>query len=267
MDRCEKFSGATNAFASVVENARAGRLKYDGARARACLDALSKLSCAAGSLAQFDGHLACEGAIEGTVPAGGACLESSECEDGGRCNKSACPADQACCEGVCEPRRRAGSRAPCASSSECSAGEHCQEGEAGRTCQPPIARGEPCTGLDTCVVGTSCRGAPGRRTCAPLAKDGEPCESLADCASLGSHCAAGEKVCRPRASVGAPCSHPGGCVGLTACVNGRCENLPAPGEACTERSDDPALAPSTGCTIGRCENGQCTVPAAPPACR
>jgi hypothetical protein len=84
---------AANFDAQLLADVQAGRTKYDGKAAAACLDALRSQSC------NYSNQLSetpqtCKDAFKGTVADNGACYEDTECVSGscsaGSCSGSGC---------------------------------------------------------------------------------------------------------------------------------------------------------------------------------
>ena len=126
----------------------AGLATYDGARARACLDAVSALPCST-----WGGPFGnvpipqCDGVYTGTLPAGSACATSGECTS-----------------------------------------DYCGNAPAGGpACAAPVMLGESCE-LAPCVAGLACvsHSSGGPRTCGHAFADGESCLDNPDCTS--GHC-------------------------------------------------------------------------------
>jgi Dickkopf N-terminal cysteine-rich region len=236
-----------------------GRLRFDGERARECLDALAERSCDLTSESNRVPPDACLGVLTGTLPDGEACTDDAQCiarqcdkpvcntacctgtcvgeaaparaKDGESCEATACEAGLFCDPDVqtCAPLRAR--EAFCASGEECGYGLACVQGA---TCEVLPALGQSCSG--PCRDrGTTC-GSSG--TCVEVALAGEACQTSADCASV-YRCDAGKR-CVAGAAVGAQCT-----------VNQRCADA---GAIC----DIPEFEATGTCVLPRPDGGSCT---------
>src|SRR5262249_49181842 len=97
-----------------------GKIKYDDAAAKACVDAFASLSC---DSAETTGHEldVCDRVYVGTAQEGAVCVLDGECVTD-NCVRAACPG--ACCMGTCgPPRTLPGPNMPC--SILCAEGAYC----------------------------------------------------------------------------------------------------------------------------------------------
>jgi hypothetical protein len=144
---CRSDLGANPNFTATQALVADGTVKYDGYKARACLDVLAALSCAewagGNSLDRFPN---CDGILVGAGPAG-----------------SACASDAVCASGRCSSDPNTGGSLSCVA---------------------PAQRGESCE-LAPCAAGLSCVLGPsgGPRTCGDPFPDGASCSFDADCAT------------------------------------------------------------------------------------
>lgn len=201
------FCGVDDRIADRAAGVAAGRLAFDGVKAKACVDALNAyrpLDCW-GPAADFEADLerllvTCDGVLAANVAVGGACVLAEECVNG------FCGADGETCPGVCRPNRRGGE--------ECSGSEPCVEGLAcvGQRCVAIASEGGACTASAGCGPALWCQD--GR--CAKALVEGDACDPAA------SHCDPAT-YCHP-----APNTNPGG----------RCQARVAAGGACRIGSKD-----------------------------
>ena len=90
-------------YDTLVADVASGKVLYDPAQGRACVDATNTLPCTRTALAATNPALAsCDAVFNGTVAAGGACFFDEECAGGGNCqiDYTSCPSGE-CCPGSC----------------------------------------------------------------------------------------------------------------------------------------------------------------------
>jgi hypothetical protein len=284
---CDAAFGAAyrNAASPAYDQAIArGTVTFDGAQARACLEALEANPCTLSN--NGAAALACQAVFEGTLPAGGACSLNEECGAEQFCQfTTACP-------GTCQARRTSGQS--CTDERHCVGGLTCTDG----SCVAPPGVGAGCTDLGGCTLGSLCTGGQCRPhqevlvgteggACnlmtGPLCMDGLSCvvDSVgaggatfvcraavaagAECRlGIPAQCPVGQActetdamrldfdgVCAPVPSTeGAACDLSGCAEGLR-CVDEACVRIRENGEACTEASQ---------CASGQCNGSVCVAP-------
>jgi len=224
----------------------AGRIRFDGARAAACLREAS-LACQ-----PLD---SCSAAVVGLVPQGGAC-STTECAAGLTCDTSTCPStcqpfpcpgQQRLVDGGCGPFTRMGVSlgGACSESSPCDEQLRCLQGrcvwnraQEGAACDTTFVTERWCQEGLFCVGGRCSRGA------AP----GEKC-STNDLCRVDSFCGLdGGCVLPPHE--GAACVE-GQCASPLSCSAGTCRQSPSAGTRCVVDQD------CGGTTLLRCESGRC----------
>ena len=157
-----------------------GRVKYDGVKMAACLDAFNAQSCDTWKnpgMASPTDATACDGALTPLVPAGGACQQDGDCItgtcDGGDSGTvTGTPMDGTCAPMSTMPAPVATgascASAPCASTDYCdSTTVTCQKVKAaGESCDPSSSTSDSCasgncnttTGKCSCYVGCAVAG-------------------------------------------------------------------------------------------------------------
>ena len=236
-------------FVSLQALVAAGRIQYDGLKARTCLDEYDALTTCDRHVVNAPSFAAmCDEVLVGLVPEGGACFFDDECQNRGSCSgKTGCDdAFAECCAGTCT----AGATVVPAGG-DCSAPPaNCEEGT---TCVTSSG------GLATCVplavtVGASCASiacasslicdaqtktcrlpSPEGGACTP-GLNGLDCDDAHDFCDPTGHCTA-------RLAIGAPCTRAAqACVGWAACdaTTSTCVALPLVGQPCA--SGDSPLA-------------------------
>jgi hypothetical protein len=134
-------------FGLIPQKITAGTVKYDGTKAQACLNVISKLTC--------DGLLTrdqpeCLAAIDGTVALGGDCDLNEECK-----GSAICQSRTGTCPGQCVARFSAGQA--CSADGDCDDGLQCSSET--KLCVKPAAAGENCEyGSPPCGPGLLCLG-------------------------------------------------------------------------------------------------------------
>ena len=234
---------------TVVAGVKRGTIRYDGASARVCLDAIDT------DCADPIEPAACDNVFRGTVPAGGACVIDGECVNRGRCLKpDTCTV--ACCVGTCEavgaPIAIGGACDYPFSSTPCVAGAFCGN----RTCTARRPVGAACgSGPDECLDPAVCLYRPdgSGETCTVISSEpGAACVPGANfgCGRDDETCNATTSLCTKRAAPGGACQTYGDCVGYAYCdtAAGTCKARVALGQACDVRRASSALAGSSART-------------------
>lgn len=156
---------------TLIADVNNGTAKYDGDKAKECLDAFGSASCDHSAMSYRVGPAACNDIVTGTVADGGVCKNSIECISDS-CNVPT-NCGMACCAGTCNPTAppKAAIGAACPQGTACVDGAYCNAG----TCAALIASGQPCTADNQCAYGTLCAGATGSQTCTAAPKAGDAC--------------------------------------------------------------------------------------------
>jgi hypothetical protein len=212
----------------LLASLRSGRVVVDANRAAACLSTLRNAPC--DTIAAFtqstDAVLgpACSSFLVGQVPAGGSCVRSVECRDGGVC---------------------AGETAGC--------GSHCVPPS------PPHGFGEACPD-QSCLRGLVCRTTDaGEGHCGPALVEGTACLLTEDPCEYATWCRpdvpGGERATCSRIAAGTPCMASGQCPGRYMCLlapgktSGVCGAGHKAGEPCSIFGLDQTDGPSDDCSL------------------
>ncbi|MCC7538427.1 MAG: hypothetical protein IT379_19540 [Deltaproteobacteria bacterium] len=261
-------SGFENELDETLRRIAAGRVRYDGVRARACV---AQVATRCGG---FESEGACRGVFDGTVPLGGACESSEECAGDTYCEHEG--TSDGC--GVCAARAAIG--ASCASASCTNEVESdCSFESAEPTCvevryEGPVGEGSPCgtftTGADRtvihCATGHGCAESPsGGGTCVALPEADGPCGEDGQLCQDDQLCVAG--TCRAitvQRTEGAACDREALAVCDPAlrlsCEDGVCVRVGDGSEGSACAGDDLL---DIGCDAGLvCVDGLCRRPAA-----
>jgi hypothetical protein len=223
---------------NVIAAVYAGRVRYNGSNAHACLAAIAGNTCDKTDEIGRVTPRACLELIDGTVDHGGACMIDEECVSG-TCNNPGC--GQACCAGTCvgstpPSREPVAIGEPCSSSLQCVAGAYCDLFVSGECTALKLA-GVECYGQDECAYGLGCTSdASGFDTCKPLPAVGQPCP-YGDCRDDGTVCdtSLATPACVQVGLPPAPCTSNWQCSPYYRCdlALGQCAKLPGLNEGCS----------------------------------
>jgi hypothetical protein len=291
--KCGEFPDKASCALSVTSNlgqlqadVATGKVTYDGAQARACLDSLSAAAAAGNQLfvsswsigvdgCRFSGArerppAACALAFVGNVAEGGVCFVGLECASQ-NCALVHC-STAACCAGTCAPAESPiGSVAvggACTSIDQCVPDAFCGDvpGGTGAVCSALQPAGAACPTEVECEAGTVCYGGSttnGQLSCVKPPGEGEPCTDFT-CDLRTDFCDPTTLKCTPRVAPGAACTPIGdeGCVHYARCdeTTSKCVARGKVGDPCDANASFPCLFNL------ECTNGACAVPAAPTVC-
>jgi hypothetical protein len=189
---------------AISDPPQAAGVNYDGAAAAKCLSAYTTAfsSCSLPKEADID---VCDSIYVGSVPEGGACVESDQCANDGYCELDASGA-QVCVNynGVPAPRGAAGD--VCWGTCEGDPSEPCAGPAPAPGSGPTGAYCYTADGLQ-CDFATS--------TCTTLPAVGEPCPNYY--CGAGAYCDDFSVTCREARPDGAPCEYG------SQCQSGECE--------------------------------------------
>lgn len=228
------------------------KAKYDGVKARQCLDALANRSCDLTSESARVEPTACREYVTGVAHADAACAADVECISQ-NCNVPTC--NMSCCQGTCVGDTKPGD-AKLGESCEintCVTGTHC-DGQT-TTCVALKPTGMACTSSAECDYGLSCTGTATARTCGTLPKLDEAC--TLQCRDIGTTCGATTQTCIAVGFAGAACNSSAECGAAYRCdATKHCAAGIALNAACTATdrcADDTAFCDiPTGMTMGTC---------------
>lgn len=256
-------------YETMGQDIASGKVIYDGAAARACIDTINEISsCARSTLAAIDLNPTCNKVFTGAVTAGGACFFNEECVGGGTCMIAGSCSSGQCCVGACGPPKViVPLGGDCSSSgTSCATGTVCVSDaiSGARSCQKPVVAGGTCTSSSVCAAGLYCDMG---STCQPLVPTGGACDPAmvesVDCDNSSDHCSNSTSLCTPRLPIGSPCVTTANlCVSYAACdqASGTCVQRPLVGAACS------LTGPS--CLAGSCDqtSGTCVLKPAAGVC-
>ncbi len=263
------FGNVDQAMASVDD----GRANYDADKAQDCIDAIGDaVSCE--PFTDFetgvdDNRSACNDVITGTVPVGGECWASDDCEGTGECDAQC--GDAACCAGTCvagtadlAPVAIGGDCS--ADGAECVAAGWCNDDGTNQTCVALGAEGAVCQGFSGCGVGLACDGFFGDGKCVKPAANGATCDpeqgfGLLSCARSDNWCDPADNTCKNKPVPGEACNvEDDNCIDYAYCNAGTCAAQPVAGEACVVDGDVDCMGDL------ECMNSVCVLPTPDPVC-
>lgn len=271
-DKASCVAASNPDIGQLSADVTAGRVRYDGKAAAACLDALRSLSCNYSDQGGQAELQACREVVSGAVAAGGVCYSGEECISGD-CGGELC-SGSGCCPGVCSPS--ASSAGPVPIGSDCSQdiagcvdGAFCSYSSMPPICQAKAAAGQPCdasSGSEECVAGTYCvASSASTGTCGTPPAEGQTCYPVTSgiaCDSSLDFCDEGTLKCIRKIPPGGACPWGVGCVDYAICSStGMCVAKGRAGDACDETN-------GPGC-LGSlyCYSGTCAFPPATPVCQ
>jgi hypothetical protein len=242
----------------IQADVNAGKVKYDGKQAAACIDALSGVLASCDVTGPLDQPMACTKTFTGTVAAGGDCYIPQECVSG-ECEFTNC--DKACCTGTCTAQGPGSVPLgqPCDGPGACVPGAFCDTGAASPTCAQTKGAGESCSDSYACPSGMLCLPTSTSAT-APLAciqapKEGDACTGPGTCGAENDFCDPTALKCKARLAPGSVCDASNGddpCVLWAFCdATGACVARAHVGEACDDTNGPPCLM-SLACNAGKC---------------
>jgi len=258
MDACAAYLTTGALSATELEGLQAARIEYDGAQARACVDAFAARSCDKTTASYQLTPAACLKVFRGSLHAGASCADSMECISQS-CVKPSC--QQACCAGTCQgddPPALAKIGESCALIN-CAQGGFC---DATQTCVPVKRSGESCDvdALLPCGDGLACLRSSKR--CGPLPGLGERC-SDDGCRNLYAHCSPSTGTCVMEGVLGDPCTFGAvdQCTLLYVCSRDQTCSAGHPLGAPCIASYDRCAGPGAFCDIADSATmGVCTMP-------
>ena len=222
---------------TFVQEALAGKLRYNGSQLAQCFATLAASSCNSGDLANRKTVAQCGREVfGGTVVEGGTCTNDVECLSNVCGN---CDGELACCPaGACvgEPASPVppGLGTTCVimhGIDPCVRGQYCDQTKA--TCQPLKAIGAPCLSTNECGDGLECDAQTTNRCAVPPLRD-EPCTPTGYCGEEGTYCEPGDDICRSVGLVGDSCAAGHRCSSYLYCdlTSQQCRLYPRAGESC-----------------------------------
>ncbi|MBK9266918.1 MAG: hypothetical protein IPM54_44985 [Polyangiaceae bacterium] len=237
---CEAAQGDSRLTLQLLTDAALGRVTYDEAGARTCVEAIRARSCDNLTATQKALADACSKMFVGTIPEGSSCLFSTECAGGGTCNVSMCMGSGACCLGVCEkPPAPVAIGADC-TTNPCVESAYCDASEMPPTCKARKDNGDACDAQGQCKEGMRCDVSGSLPTCYLLSNRNGACNPALEaggCIRFDDYCHPTDRKCTPLPGDGQPCTEDGQCMAYAHCDAGTCRKRPTEGGACSDTID------------------------------
>ena len=230
-------------YETLVADVASGKLNYDPAQGRACVDTWNSLACTRTATAASQVEVICGAVFTPSVTADGTCFFDQECPAGDNCliDYTSCSTD--CCPGNCvAPPPTVGLGADCTAygTVTCAAGTTCTPDANGSTssCQTIPGLGAPCVLLAAvpCAGALYCDSVSG--TCKVPVSTGGACNPTGiylDCDDSKDLCDRTTKVCTPMRKPGSPCTPSySECLPYATCdaTTRTCVEKPVVGQAC-----------------------------------
>ncbi|TKD01374.1 hypothetical protein [Polyangium fumosum] len=237
---CEATQGDAQSTLQLLTDAVLGRVTYDPAAGRTCVEAVRAYACDTRASALKGSSDACAGMFVGTVPEGDACLLAEECAGDSFCDTSMCTGDGVCCLGACTKRPALVAVGGDCTTNPCVASAYCDQAEMPFTCKARGGNGDACDGVDQCKDGMRCDVGGNPQTCYLLQNRGGQCNpSLKQgaCFRFDDYCHPTDRKCVQLPKDGEPCTDDNKCLQYSFCDAGTCKRLAIEGEACTDDGD------------------------------
>lgn len=235
---CTAVQGDTDLTLQLLTDAVMGRVTYDEAGARACVEAVRILTCDSLAATQKNLAAACAKMFVGTIPEGGACLFSTECAGGGTCNTAMCMGGGSCCLGVCEKKPAAVAVGADCTTNPCVESAYCDSSAMPAVCKPRKDNGDACDAQGQCKEGQRCDVNGSLPTCYLLSDRGKACNPALDaggCIRKDDYCHPTDRKCVALPGAGQPCTEKGECMDYAYCdASKTCIKRPVEGEACSD---------------------------------
>jgi hypothetical protein len=250
---CLDVSSPSREILQLLADVVFGKVTYDAAAARTCVDALRGQSCDALASVTKGIEQACANVFRGTVAEGGGCLVDDECSGDSACDVSMCMGGGACCVGVCTVKPALVPLSGDCMEEACVATAYCDVEDDGMgtvtaTCKAQVKNGESCTDTNGCEDGLRCDTG-GSDACYVLSKEGQTCNpnlQNGGCLRVDNWCSA-DKKCVRLPGVGEPCTDKMECLKHAYCDAGTCKSRPLEGESCV--MDGPQCLGSLQCQL------------------
>lgn len=235
---CTAVQGDTRLTLQLLTDAVMGRVTYDEAGARTCVEAIRVHACDDLPATQKKLNDACAKMFVGTVPDGGSCLFSTECAGGAVCNVSMCMGNGACCLGVCEKKPATVAIGGDCSTNPCVDTAYCDGSAMPPTCKARKDNGEACDAQGQCKEGQRCDVAGSLPTCYLLSDRGKACNPALEaggCIRNDDYCHPTDRKCVALPGDGQPCTEKGQCMDYAYCDEAKtCRKRPVEGGTCSD---------------------------------
>jgi len=237
---CTATQGDLGDTLQLLTDAVLGRVTYDPAAARTCVEAIRAYTCGTTVAANSAVSSACAGMFVGTVPEAGPCLLSEECAGDSYCDLTMAMGGGACNLGVCAKKPSLVSLGGDCTMNPCVVTAYCDQSAMPFTCKERKANGEACDAVDGCNDGLRCDVGGNPQTCYGLRNRGDICNPALKqgaCLRFDDYCEETERKCKQLPGDGMPCAPNDQCLKYAFCDNGTCKKRAVEGEACVDKKD------------------------------
>jgi hypothetical protein len=235
---CDAVQGDSRLTLQLLTDAVLGRVTYDEAGARTCVEAIRNRVCNNAQATLKTLNDACAKMFVGTVPEGKACLFDTECAGGAVCNVSMCMGNGACCLGVCEKKPAAVALGADCTMNPCVDSAYCDLAEMPPTCKARKDNGDACDAQGQCKEGQRCDVNGSVPTCYLLSDRGKPCNPALEagaCIRYDDYCHPMDRKCTALPGDGQPCTEQSECMDYAYCDDTKvCRKRPVENGACSD---------------------------------
>lgn len=234
---CDKVQGDSRLTLQLFTDAVLGRVTYDEAGARTCVEAIRNRNCDDQQTTIKALNDACAKMFVGTVPEGQSCLYNNECAGGGVCNVDMCVGNSPCCLGVCQKKPAAVALGGDCTTNPCVDTAYCDASAMPPTCKARKGNGDVCDAQGQCKEGQRCDVDGSAPTCYLLSTRGSACNpalKAGACVRFDDYCHPTDRKCTALPGDGKPCTDDGKCAEYATCDAGTCRKRPVEGGACSD---------------------------------
>ncbi len=237
---CEAVQGDGRLTLQLLTDAVLGRVTYDEAAARACVEATRTRACNNLQSTQKALLDACANMFVGTIPEGSACLFPDECAGGGTCDISMCMGGGVCCLGTCvKPPAPVALGGDC-TTNPCVESAYCDASTMPPTCKTRKDNGDACDAQGQCKDGMRCDVGGSLPTCYLLSDRNGACNPTLEagsCTRYDDYCHPTDRKCTALPGDGQPCTEDGQCQDYAHCDAGMCKKRPVEAGTCSDVID------------------------------
>jgi hypothetical protein len=234
---CTAVQGDSRLTLQLLTDAVLGRVTFDEAGARTCVEAIRNRSCDNQLATQKALLDACAKMFVGTIPEGKPCLYGIECAGGGTCNTSMSMGNGACKLGVCEKTPALVAIGGDCTTNSCVESAYCDGSTMPPNCKARKDNGDACDAQGQCKEGQRCDVKGTVPTCYLLSNRGGACNPALEaggCIRIDDYCHPTDRKCTALPGDGKPCTAANECMDYAYCDAGTCRKRPIEGGTCSD---------------------------------